>query len=305
MPTFIVGHLNNDTDSVVSAIALSYLEKQMGKDCQPAIASPINRETGFVLKNFGLAVPEIIPEGEKKVILVDHNEPSQISPNIQVNEIQCIIDHHKLGGLKTSQPISVRIKTVGSTSTIITGIFQRKGVAITKEMAGILIAGILSDTLKLTSPTTHDDDKGAVDFLNKTAGLDVDSFTDAMFEAKSDIAGMEISEIVECDYKTFEAKGKKFGIGVWETVKPDAVIKRGEEILGALKNKKKSDGLDFIFFAVVDILNNESVMFMPGTAEKEIIRKAYGANTENGLATLPGVVSRKKQMTPQIEKALA
>ena len=305
MPTFVVGHLNNDTDSVVSAIALSYLEKQLGNDYDPAIASPINRETEFVLKEFGLDTPEIIPDSEKKVILVDHNEPSQISPNIKIDEIQCIIDHHKLGGLKTSQPISVRVKPVGSTSTIIAGIFQKKGIKPSKKIAGILAAGILSDTLKFTSPTTHEDDKEAIKDLNKIAEIDISAFTDKLFKAKSDISGMKMNEIVDCDYKGFEAKGKKFGIGVWETVMPEPVIKNRKEILDALKKKKEACKLDFIFFAVVDILKNESVMFTPGEKESKIISKAYKTEIKDNLSVLPGVVSRKKQMTPDIEKALS
>ena len=275
MSTFIVGHLNNDTDSVVSAVALSYLEKQLGKDYEPAIASPINRETEFVLKKFGTKKPEMIPNSKKRVILVDHNEPSQISPNVQIDEIQCVIDHHKLGGLSTPTPISVRVREFGSTSTIIFNILKSKNVQTTNEIAGILSAGIISDTLNLTSPTTTKEDKEALSELTKITKIDSNQLANEMFRAKSDITGMKIEDIINSDYKTFDMAGKTVGIGVWETVMPQVILEKKAEMLEKLKEKKMKENLALLFFAVVDILKNESQMFIIGDDESGAIKKAY------------------------------
>lgn len=304
MQTYIAGHLNNDTDSVVSAIALSYLEKKLGENYEPSIVSPINKETAYVLERFGFSVPANIPGGDKKVVLVDHNEPSQISPSIKNEEIIRIIDHHKLGGLATALPLSVKAEPVGSTATIVADIFKEKNISPTKEIAGILCAGIISDTLNLASPTTTEDDKKALDDLAKTAGIDAGELAGEMFQAKSDIRGIETSELIEKDYKVFSMGDKSVGIGVWETMDTGTVLERKDEIMSSLENKKDKDRLDLVFFAVVDIIKNESVMFAIGKDEADIIEKSFDITAQDHLAALPGVVSRKKQIAPAVEKAL-
>lgn len=304
MKTYIVGHKNPDTDSIISAIALSELEKKLGDDYIPARAGEINKETNFVLKKFGFEIPEFIPKDEKEVILVDHNEPSQIHENIDISEIKAIFDHHKLGGLSLSEPILVEIKPIGSTSTIITDIFQSKKVALSAEIASLLIAGIVSDTLNLVSPTTTEKDKEAVEFLNQIARLDIDRLSDEMFVAKSDISDTTTNELITKDYKVFDMKGKKVGIGVWETVLPKSVLERKNEILSALEKKKKSDELDLVFFAVVDIIKNSSILLVINRGEKRVAEEAFKVKIEDSLGKLPGIVSRKKQIVPAIEKVL-
>jgi manganese-dependent inorganic pyrophosphatase len=302
MKTYIVGHKNPDTDSVVSAIALSELEKAEGKDYIAVRAGDLNKETEFVLNQFAFKMPELLPEGEKKVILVDHNEVSQISENISTDQIQCIIDHHKLGGLSLSEPISVRTKPVVSTATMIAQIFNEDNIEITKNVAGILLAGIISDTLNLTSPTTTEKDKKIVEALNKIANIDIERLAKDMFAAKSDISDIPTEELLNKDYKNFEIVGKKIGFGVWETVLPEAVLEREQEIINILDKMKQEESLDFVFFAVVDILNNNSVFIIISDTEKEVAEAAFGGKVENGLMKLEGVVSRKKQMIPPLEK---
>ncbi|PIZ01128.1 manganese-dependent inorganic pyrophosphatase [bacterium (Candidatus Howlettbacteria) CG_4_10_14_0_8_um_filter_40_9] len=304
MKTYIVGHKNPDTDSIVSAIALSELEKKLGKDYLPARAGDLNRETEFVLKRFGFEIPEIIPAGEKEVILVDHNEPSQIHENIKENEIKTIFDHHKLGGLSTNKAISIRVKPLGSTSTIIAKLFKDKNIEPSKEVAGILIAGIISDTLNFTSPTNRDVDRKMAEELNIIAGLNLDEFGTEMFKAKSDISGIDTRELISMDYKIFDMKGKKVGIGVWETVLPEVILEREQEILKELEKKKQSDSVGLIYFAAVDIINYKSSLFVVGDEEKVVAEKAFGVKVENSLAELEGIVSRKSQIAPPIETAL-
>lgn len=225
MKTYVVGHKNPDTDSVVSAIALAELDKKLGKDFEAAIAGEVNKETKYVLDKFGFQVPKIILGEEKKVFLVDHNEPSQASDSVKTEEIVGIIDHHKLGGLSTSIPISIRVKPVGSTSTIMTQVYKEKGVEISSDIAGILLAGIISDTWKFTSPTSTEEDQKQADFLNKIAKIDMTKLAEEMFAAKSDLTGIDTEKLINADYKEYDIKGKKVGVGVFETLDTMGTLK--------------------------------------------------------------------------------
>lgn len=304
MKTYIVGHRNPDTDSIVSAIALEALEKELGKAYRASRAGEINKETKFVLDKFGVKKPELILDGEKEVILVDHNEPGQIHENIKTEEIVGIFDHHKLGGLITPFPVSVRMKTVGATATIISSLFNSENIKPTKEIASILICAILSDTLKFTSPTTTREDEKAVEELNKIAEINLDEIAQDMFEAKSDISDVSTEELVSKDYKIFDMSGKKVGIGVWETVNIEVILDRKVDILGNMKKLREKENLSLVYFVAVDILAGNSELFIVGEEEEEIAKKAFNQEVLEGVMSLPGVVSRKKQITPIIEGAL-
>jgi len=306
MTVYIVGHLNPDTDAVVSAIVLEDLEKKLDKEYKATIASPINRETEYVLKRFGFEVPPMIPAEEgKKVILVDHNEPTQISPSVKPEEIQAIYDHHNLGGLTTPQPLTMMFKPLGSTVSLLAELYKEKGLEISKEIGSLIIAGIIADTVNFTSPITTEEDKKIAADLNKIAGLDADELAMEMFKAKSDISGMDMMEIVGKDYKIYSSMKRPVSIGTWETVLPESVLSHKEEIFEALKKKKAADKVDLIFFTIVDVLKGEAHMFVAGPEEEEVIKKAYNnPEIKDGIAYLPGVISRKKQMVPPIEGAL-
>lgn len=306
MKTYVIGHKNPDTDSVVSAIALTFLEHALSRPFQAvaARAGELNKETLYVLKRFAQDIPVFIPSGDKKVILVDHNEPSHISDMIQLSEIQCIIDHHKLGGLSLSEPISVRTKVVGSTATIIAGIFREEGVEIPTDIAGVLLAGIISDTLNFTSPTTTDKDKEIASKLNEIAQVNLDEVANAMFDAKSDISDIGTEELLSKDYKVFDMAEKKVGIGVWETVNTKTIIDRKQEIMEKLSKLKQKDALDYVYFAAVDILAGDSELFILDQYAGDVARKAFGQEEVDNIMHLPNVVSRKKQITPRVEAAL-
>lgn len=304
MKVYIVGHKNPDTDSVVSAIALAELKKLQGENSEPAIADKINKETAFVLEKFGLPTPQMIPEEEKKVVLVDHNEPSQISENIKTEEIIGIFDHHKLGGLSTSEPIPIIVKPVGSTSTVIVDLYQQNNISIPIATAKILLTGILSDTWKFTSPTATGEDKKASIFLNKIAKLNIDKLAHKMFEAKSDLSGVSIEDIVDKDYKNFNIKGKKVGVGVFETVDPKPALKKVQEINKFLAQKKAKENLEILLFAAVDIINKQAFFIAVSNNEEELLVKAFNVKKENGYLFASGIVSRKKQIIPALEKAL-
>lgn len=300
MKTYVVGHKNPDTDSIVSAIGLA----EFRGDAEAVKAGEINNETKLVLEKFGLSAPKDISAEEKKVILVDHNEPGQIHSNIKEEEIVSIFDHHKLGGLVTPGPITVEMRPVGSSATIVADLFFKKNKEISKEIASILICGILSDTLKYTSPTTTEEDKKIAEELNKIAELDIDLITKEMFEAKSDISDIKTEDLLSKDYKVFDMSDKKVGIGVWETVDTKTIINRKEEIINKLASLKEKDSLSLVYFAAVDILKGNSEMFILNGEEESVAKKAFSKDVVESIMSLPGVVSRKKQIIPMIEGVL-
>jgi manganese-dependent inorganic pyrophosphatase len=297
MKTYVIGHKNPDTDSIVSAIAAAQLF-----NAEPAKAGEINKETKYILDTFGFDVPQDLPQEEKKVVLVDHNSPDESLA--QGEELIGIYDHHKLGNPHTSEPINVRIETLGSTAALIGKMYQEKGVILSKEIASILICAIISDTLKFTSPTTTDEDKSVAEELNKIAQLDLDKVAEEMFNAKSDISDISTEDLLGKDYKVFDMDGKKVGIGVWETVNTQVIVDRKEEIIEKLLDLKQKDGLDYVYFAAVDILAGNSELFILDDNTGDVAKKTFGQEIINNIMHLPGIVSRKKQITPKIEETL-
>lgn len=303
MKVYIVGHKNPDTDSVVSAIAYSELLKFTDKEkAIPTIASGINKETKYVLRRFEAKTPKTIPSLKKKVILVDHNEESQISENVKPEEITAIFDHHKAGCITTQEPILIHINPLGSTSTIIAGMFKSSGIKPSKKIASLLISGIISDTLYFNSPTTTDFDKKAVNYLNKIAKLNLKELSENMFKAKSDLRGISIKKIVEADYKKFNIKGKKVGVGVFETVDPKPALKRVNDIKKELVRKKNNEKLDHLIFTVIDIINKSAYFITPTSEDEQFLTKALNTKKELNYLVVPGIVSRKKQIIPALEK---
>ncbi len=296
---------NNEIATRRNALkSLAYPGKAVKALRSPAIAGALNKETSYVLKRFGVATPPLVPVGEKKVIVVDVNEPSQLADNVKPEEIVGVLDHHKLGGLATAEPIYVRIESLGSTSTLVARLFWGEAIDIPDTTAELLLAGILSDTLNFNSPTTTDTDKETAAFLNRTAGLDMDSLAQEMFKAKSDLTGVSSEELVKADYKVFDINGKKVGIGVFETVHPAAALERQAELVDALGKKKAADGLDHIFLSIIDILGEAAYTITASDEDKELVSKAFDATEKDGALFSPGIVSRKKQIVPAVEKVL-
>ncbi len=308
---FSIGHKNPDTDSIIASIIFCEFIKKLKKPIagfstgiiKAVRAGELNNETKFVLKYFKQTPPLLMKNlKNKKVILIDHGDYEQAVGGIENAEIIGVIDHHKLGGIKTAEPIFYRAEPVGSTSTIIAKIFLENNLSFNKKTAGLLLAGILSDTLNLTSPTTTGDDKKIVKILNKIAKENISAFSRKMFEAKSDISGISPAKIVSSDYKEFKAGEINFGIGVWETTSPQKVKEIKNEIFDALNKLKKVRNMDLMFFVLVDIFKRNSEIFILGEKEKTIAEKVFRKEVKNNLLFLPGVVSRKKEILPPLLK---
>lgn len=302
MSVYVVGHKNPDTDSVVSAIVFAYIFSKLGEEYVPSVSGSLNKETEFVLKKFGLEEPILIPSGEKKVLLVDHNSAEEGPDDLKPEEIIGIFDHHKLGGPFSKDLVPVRIEKVGTTVTIAYKVFKERDIEIPEKIAGAMLATIISDTLNFASPTATDDDRIVAEALSKISGIDINTLADEMFRAKSDISDLSTEELVGKDYKIFDMSGNRVGIGVWETVLPETIMERKDEIIALLNKKRVDDELDYAYFVAVDIIKNESCLFVASEKEGQIVEAAFGGVLDGQTMSLPGVVSRKKQMTPPLDQ---
>ncbi|HIQ49707.1 MAG TPA: manganese-dependent inorganic pyrophosphatase [Nanoarchaeota archaeon] len=287
---WVIGHKNPDTDSIVSAIV--YAKKINAK---PARAGKLNPETEFVLQKFGIEAPELKEKIEKneKVVIVDTNNKEELIP-IE-GEIIEIIDHHRLfGNLSTANPIEVCIKPVGSTSTIIAERFINN---LTKEEAGLLLSGILSDTVIFKSPTTTEKDKEIAKKLAEIAGIEnIESFGIELKSKASQLSDNPKENVLR-DFKITEINNTKFGIGQVEIIGYEKVMERKQEYLEAMEEIRKEKNLDFVLFMVTDIIDEGTKLLIVGE-NPEKIAKAFEKELKDGYIYLPKVMSRKKQIMP-------
>ncbi len=305
----VLGHLAPDTDSTCAPIVYAwYLREKKDMEAQAFVTGEFNREAKYVLERFGFDAPELLDKltSEDEYVVLDTNNPDELVEGYDKAKLLEIIDHHKLvGGLSTPDPISITIRPWACTMTVMWELMKYDGVAdLPAEIAGLMLAGILSDTLKFTSPTTTEVDTLAAEELAEMADVDVDKLAEAMFAAKSDLSGMSAKDVLKSDSKIFELGGKKVRISVLETTKPENSLDMKEELKSAMEELKSEEGLDGAFFFAVDILKTESTLVVNGDWEREIAEKAFGSEFDGETMLLPDVVSRKKQIVPNIEKAI-
>lgn len=298
---YVIGHKSPDTDSVTSAIAYAALKKAQGMDAVAAVAGEINSETEFVLNHFGVTTPEILKNAEgKSLILVDHNEVGQAVDGFESAELLEVIDHHKIGGLTTSGPIFFHNEPVGATGTIIATLYKQAGIEIPKEIAGLMVSAILSDTVLFKSPTRTEKDKLAVEELSKICGEEPMEFGMELLKAKSNIESKSAHDIVKGDYKHFNFNGTKGGVSQIETMNLSDLKERRTEILDEMEKVRTEDGLDFVLLMLTDVMKEASdLLFVGQPAEK--FEAAFGGKIENNSICREGVLSRKKQVIPPLE----
>ncbi len=303
--TISIGHKNPDTDSVLSAILVSRFGKKIfGFDVEAVTAGSVNNETKYIHNLFKIKKPRVLKKiKNEKVILVDTTEPSQIIDGLTEENLTAIVDHHNLGGLKSMKPIYVRIEPIGCTGSVIYKILREKNIKIDKTSAILMIACIISDTLNFHSPTSTDEDKKVFKELNKIAKLDIKKFVRNLFVAKSSLEGISVKDIVDKDYKKFEMGKSKVGIGVWETTDPESVNLQKDKIIKALADKKKKEKMDYMFFAVVDIIRNNTYFYIIESEEEMLARSVFGI-AKNSIVFLKNIVSRKKQLVPPLMNKL-
>lgn len=241
---------------------------------------------------------------KKQLILVDHNEKNQAVNGADSAEILEIIDHHRLRTIETAGPVFFRNQPLGSTCTIIYLMYKEYGVEINKTIAGLLLAAILSDTLMFRSPTCTNIDKKAGEELSKIAGVNYEEFAKEMFHAGSNLSGKTATEILHQDFKKFTVDDLTIGIGQINSMSAEELVDIKEKIKPELSKVADDDGLDMLFFMLTDIISESSEVVFAGAKAQHTLNAAFGVNIDGDSARLPGVVSRKKQLLPNIVEAI-
>ncbi len=299
----IFGHKNPDTDSICSSLIHESLNNKVGWKAKAVRLGNINKETQYVLDYLGIEAPELIEKVEEgqEVILVDHNEFSQSVEGIEKAKIRMVTDHHKIANFETSEPLYFTAKPYGCTATILYEEFREFNFEIDKKDAILMASAIISDTLLLKSPTTTRFDQKALEELGKMAEIDVNEYGLEMLKAGTDLDDFSPEELINIDAKEFEKEDTKFEIAQVNTVSIEDVLKREAELKAVIQKTIKEKGLSLFILAITDILNSNSMIIALGN-RTDVIKTAFGKDLENDKAFLEGVVSRKKQLLPDIDK---
>lgn len=305
----IFGHQNPDIDAIGTAIAFSYLQNKLGYDTEAVALGNPNDETQYALDKFGFKAPRVVKTVKNEVdsvMLVDHNEPQQSVADIDQVNVSWVVDHHRIMNFNTANPLYYRAEPVGCTSTVVWKMYKENGVEIPANIAGIMLSAIISDTLLLKSPTTTQDDKNAVEFLAKVAGVDYQEYGLSLLKAGTNIASKTEKELINLDAKSFELNGHIVRIAQINTVDLPEAMERKAAFMKEMQNASASDNYEMFMLVITNILDSNSEAIVVGTDEcKLLFEKAFDKKLVDSSVALPGVVSRKKQVVPPLTQAFA
>ena len=301
----VFGHKSPDTDSTGSPIIWAwYLNQIKGTAAKPVLLGEPNTEAAFMLERWGLDKPEIIADVEDgaPVVIVDTNNPAELPANVNNADIQGIIDHHKLvGGLETKGPIEIRVEPLACTATIMWKMIGKDLAQAPEGVKGAMLTCILSDTLEFRSPTTTQEDKAVAHALADDLGVNIGELAADMFAAKSDVSAFSDAELIRMDSKEYEVDGTKFRVSVLETTAPEIPLNRKDSLMETMKTVQAEDGVDQVLLFVVDILKEEATLLVPNDLVKSVAEKSFGASVSGDTVVLPGIMSRKKQIIPNLK----
>ncbi|GFH42595.1 putative manganese-dependent inorganic pyrophosphatase [Lactococcus hodotermopsidis] len=302
----VFGHQNPDTDAIGSSYAFAELSRLRGLDAQAVALGEPNEETAFALDYFGVKAPRVITsaktEGADTVILTDHNEFQQSISDIRDVTILGVIDHHRVANFETESPLFMILEPVGSASSIVYRQFKAEKREISKATAGLLLSGLISDTLLLKSPTTHESDFAVATELAELAGVDLETYGLAMLKAGTNLAIKTADELIDIDAKTFELNGNNVRVAQVNTVDIAEVLARQAEIETAITKANAENGYSDFVFMITDIVNSNSEILALGQNIGKI-EAAFDFELKNNHAFLAGAVSRKKQVVPQLTES--
>ena len=305
MTTLVFGHKNPDTDSTGSPIVWAwYLNQIKGTPAKPILWGEPNTEALFMLDHWKLDKPEIMTElaADTDVVIVDTNNPAELPSNINQADILAIIDHHKLvGGLETKGPISMTVRPLACTATIMHDLMGDDAAQMPEAIKGVMLSCILSDTLAFRSPTTTPQDKALAERLAADLNLSIADYAAEMFAAKSDVSAFSDAELLRMDSKEYAVSGTKFRVSVLETTSPKMVLDRKASLMATMPSVAQEDAVDHVLLFVVDILNEEATLLIPNAITQTVAEKSFGATVTGDTVVLPGVMSRKKQIIPNLK----
>ncbi|WP_448667795.1 manganese-dependent inorganic pyrophosphatase [Aerococcus viridans] len=301
----VFGHQNPDTDAITSAISYAYLLNQQGLEAEAVALGQVNEETAYALNEFGQEAPRVIESigtQTDTVALVDHNESQQSVADLAEVEVHSVVDHHKIGDFTSVAPLTFIAKPYGCSQTIIFELFQEKGIEIPKEIAGLMLSAIISDTLLFKSPTTTEKDQEVGLALAEIAGVDVEAYGLALLKSGTNVDAKSASEIADGDAKSFEMDGKPVRIGQINVVDVDDVLKRKDEVIAAMKDLVAENEYAAFLLVVTNILTSDSEGLLVGSEDfMQHAEQAFGGLVNDNQIALPGVVSRKKQVVPPLQ----
>jgi len=306
MSTVLVfGHKNPDTDTICSALAYAELKKKLGMDAEAIRLGEVNGETQYALDHFRVKAPRLVErvsDEVNSVILVDHNEFQQSADDIADVRILEVVDHHRIANFQTADALYYRAEPVGCTATILLKLYKEHGVDIAPDMAGLMLSAIISDSLLFKSPTCTDEDIKAAKELASISGTDIETYGLEMLKAGADLSQKTIPELISLDAKEFAMGDYRIEIAQVNTVDANDVLSRKAEVEAAMAVKMLDKELDLFVFAITNILTNDSEALVVGK-KTDLFEQAFNVKLVDGLATLPGVVSRKKQIVPVLTAA--
>ena len=300
----VFGHKSPDTDSTGSPIIWAwYLSEIQGIPAQANLLGEPNNEALFMLQHWQLDKPEIISEVAPgaPVVIVDTNNPAELPDALNQADIRAVIDHHKLvGGLETKAPIDITIRPLACTATIMHDLMGADAAKMPRAVKGAMLSCILSDTLAFRSPTTTDHDRALAEALAEELSVNLSEYSAQMFAAKSDVSAFSDVELLRMDSKSFPVGDQTLRVSVLETTAPHVVLARKAALMAAMGPVALEDNVDQVLLFVVDILAEEATLLVPNEAVKSIAEKSFDVCVDGDSVVLPGVMSRKKQIVPQL-----
>lgn len=302
MPNYVVGHKVPDSDSICSAIALSYLKTELGEPTVPARLGELSPETMFILDRFGFEKPELkLSYAGESLYIVDHSDRVQGPDDIDDATILGIVDHHKLGDITTSTPLECWIRPVGCTNTIIKMMYDFEGIEIPKDIAGAMMMAILSDTVLFKSPTCTTADKKCVEALAEIAGIeDYQELGMEMFKVKSAVEGTPARDLVLRDFKDFNMKGQLVGIGQLEVIDLAMLDEMKDDLHADLQSLKEEGNRHSVILLLTDIMKEGSELLVVSD-DTSVIEKAFDVTLTDNRVWIDGILSRKKQVVPPLQ----
>ena len=301
----VFGHKKPDTDTIASAITFAYFLQQEGHEAEAVALGEITGEPAFALEKFGFQAPRVVTSVADEVThvaLVDHNEPQQSVDDLDQVQVDYVVDHHRISGFATSQPLYYRAEPIGCTASILYKMFQEFGHEIPANIAGLMLSAIISDTLLFKSPTTTDQDKAIGEKLAEIAQVDIQSYGIEFLKAGADLSKQSDEDIVDGDAKNFVMNGKDIRIGQTNIIGFEDIMARKADLIKVMEAKRQEMNLSLYILVITDVLESDSIGLAVGD-DLAMVEKAFDVKIEDQQFDLPGVVSRKKQVVPPLTAA--
>lgn len=301
----IFGHKSPDTDAITSAISFAYLQNKLGVEAEAVALGEVGEETSYALNYFGVEKPRVVSTVSNEVtevMLVDHNEALQSVDDIEKVEILSVVDHHRIANFQTANPLYYRAEPVGCTQTIILKMFKEHSVKIPKDIAGLMLSAIISDTLLFKSPTCTEEDVKAAKELAEIAEVDLEKYGIELLKAGTNTKDKSADDLINADAKSFTMGEATVRVGQVNVVDVEEVLARKDELLDAMSSQSEENSYDLFVLLITDVLESNSTAVIYGEPTDKVV-SAFDKTVESNTVLLEGVVSRKKQVVPQLTKA--